>query len=108
MPYAPVHIRGERSGGNIALSWVRRTRYNGDSWETPTIPLNEETESYEVDILNGSTVVRTLTSATPSVTYTSAQEVADFGGTQTSLSLRVYQMSATIGRGRPAEETINV
>lgn len=107
-PYAPVHLRARRSGSDIALSWVRRTRFNGDSWDTSTIPLNEEAESYEVDIMDGSTVVRTLTTNTPSVTYTSAQEVADFGSTQSSLTFRVFQISATIGRGRPAEETQDV
>ncbi len=108
MPYAPAHLRAKRSGGDIVLSWVRRTRFNGDSWEVPDVPLNEEMESYEIDIMDGSTVVRTLTSSTPSVTYTSAQETADFGSTQSSLTFRVYQISATIGRGRPTEETKNV
>lgn len=107
-PYAPVHLRAARSGANIALSWVRRTRFNGDSWDVPDVPLNEESERYEVDIMNGSNVVRTLTATTPSATYTSAQEVADFGSTQSTLTFRVYQISATVGRGRAAQETADV
>lgn len=107
-PYAPVHLDGARVAGDIVLEWIRRTRFNGDSWDLETVPLNEESERYEIDIMNGSTVVRTLTSTTPSVTYTSAQEAADFGSTQMFITFRVYQMSAAVGRGRMAEETISV
>jgi len=34
--------------------------------------------------------------------------VADFGSAQTSLKFRVYQMSATVGRGSPGEDTVTV
>ena len=42
-----------------------------------------------------------LASATPSVTYASADQVADFGAEQPSYDIRVYQMSASYGRGTP-------
>jgi len=100
--YAPVHLKESYDSGDINLSWVRRDRLNADSWEQTEIPMSESTEAYEVDIYNGGSVVRTLTSSTPSVTYTSAQQVTDFGSTQSSLTWRVYQMSASYGRGTPA------
>ena len=31
-PYAPVHLRAARSGNTLSLSWVRRTRIDGDAW----------------------------------------------------------------------------
>ena len=52
-PLSPVHVRAVRAGGDVAFSWVRRTRLGGDSWETPEVPLGEDNESYEVDILDG-------------------------------------------------------
>jgi hypothetical protein len=36
------------------------------------------------------------------VLYAAADEIADFGAPQASLSIAVYQMSTTIGRGTPA------
>ena len=92
---------------DIGLSWVRRTRFDGDSWELSSIPLNEEVEEYELEILNGSTVVREVTGLTvPAYTYTEAMQMSDFGSAQTAfLTFRVYQMSTAVGRGIPAEET---
>lgn len=101
--YSPVKLEETYTSGNdIVLSWVRRDRLNSDSWEQVEIPLSEGSESYEVDIYDSDTVVRTLTANTTSVTYTSAQQTEDFGSNQTSLSWRVYQLSASYGRGTPA------
>jgi hypothetical protein len=51
---------------------VRRTRMGGDSWDAVEVPLAEEAERYEVDILDGTTVKRTLATISPSATYTAA------------------------------------
>ncbi len=56
----PVHVRGTRSGGDVTITWVRRTRIGGDTWETPEVPLGEDAERYEIDILDGGTIKRTL------------------------------------------------
>ena len=100
-PLSPVHVRGVRAGGDLTISWVRRTRLGGDVWDVPEVPLGEDSEAYEVDILDGATVVRTLTSGSPSVTYAGADQIADFGAAQASYAIRVYQMSAAYGRGTP-------
>jgi hypothetical protein len=108
-PYAPVQHSAVRGGSGVTLGWLRRTRFGGDGWDTADVPLNEEAEAYEVEVLNGSTVVRTFTGLTTnSVLYTTANELADFGSAQTTLKFRVYQMSATIGRGSPGEKTVTV
>jgi hypothetical protein len=100
-PLSPVHVRGARSGGDLLLTWVRRTRTGGDSWDGIDVPLGETEERYEIDILDGTTLKRTLTAATPTATYTAAQQTTDFGTPQPSISLRIYQISATRGRGTP-------
>jgi hypothetical protein len=102
-PLSPAHIRGVRSGGDLSLTWVRRTRIGGDSWDGIDAPLGETEERYEIDILDGTTVKRTLAATTPSATYTAAQQTADFGAPQPSISLRIYQISATRGRGTARE-----
>ena len=97
-PLAPVHLKAVRSGAGVAFSWIRRTRIDGDTW-VGEVPLGEDIEQYAIDILSGTNVVRTLITATPSVFYPSAAELADFGSAQASLHVRVAQISATIGRG---------
>lgn len=100
-PLSPVHVKGTRASGDIVMSWIRRTRSGGDNWELSDVPLGEESEMYEVDILDGGTVKRTLTSSAPSVTYSSADQIADFGSLQPSVSVKVYQTNLVFGRGPP-------
>jgi hypothetical protein len=107
-PYAPVHLRATRGEFGVVLSWIRRTRFDGDSWEAEEVPLGEAVERYEIDILEGTTVKRVLSSTTAQVLYASADEIADFGAPIAAISLRVVQMSALVGRGYPAEAVVSV
>lgn len=105
-PYSPVHLKQEKQiGGDIELTWIRRTRFEGDNWQSADAPLNEDTEQYEVDILSGplgvGAALRTLALTTNSYTYTVAQQIADFGTEQTEIDFAVYQISALVGRGTP-------
>lgn len=104
-PLSPSNVRGNRDTADLVITWARRTRHE-DNWLLGSIPLGETTERYEVDILNGSTVVRTLSTTTQSVTYTAAQQTTDFGSPQAAISIRVYQLSDSIGRGYPAARTV--
>jgi len=107
-PLSPVHVTARREGGGIRIRWVRRTRKDGDAWEAVDVPLGEDGERYEIDILRDGVAVRFLASTQPSVLYAAAHEAADFGGTQTMLSLRVAQVSATAGRGFEWSDTIKI
>jgi hypothetical protein len=40
------------------------------------------------------------------VTYTSAEQVADFGSDQIEVTVRIYQLSTNRGRGFPGKETV--
>lgn len=106
-PYSPVHVRGEIIAGDWVFSWVRRTRIAGDSWVPESVPLNEDFEAYEVDVMDGATVARTINTSSPSVVYTAAMQTADFGSAQSSITIRVYQMSVLYGRGEVREATLN-
>lgn len=106
MPWSPVHLRGARTDDGILLSWIRRTRKGGDSWDTVEVPLGEASEAYRVEILSGASVVRALESAVPQVLYESADELADFGAAQTALGIRVAQLSALVGAGRTQSANI--
>ena len=107
-PYSPVQITGVRDGsGNLTLNWIRRTRLGG-AWQGGIdVPLNETSEAYSVDILNGTNVVRTISGlTTPTANYTAAQQVTDFGSAQSSISVNVYQLSSVVGRGYAGSKVV--
>lgn len=110
-PWSPVHVDASESGGDITISWVRRTRTGGDSWEVLEVPLNEDAEAYEIDILDGnspSTVLRTISTSTTSATYTAAQQASDFSPVPSTFNIVIYQISSVFGRGVGREATITV
>ena len=104
--------RTARGPGDLVISWTRRSRaLAADSWTAAEVPLAEEREAYEVEVLDGSAVLRTLTTSTTSVTYPAAQQLADWGGLLgpgDTLDLRIFQLSALVGRGAPASVTLQL
>lgn len=106
VPLSPVHVRAaRRPGGDIALSWIRRTRRGGDTWEADDVPLAEAAEGYDVRILSGTAVRRTFTVSIPALVYTSADQLADFGSPPSSLTVEVRQRG-TRGLGPPLRATL--
>jgi hypothetical protein len=105
-PLAPVHLRARRDTDGVHVSWRIRKRGMGGVTFAARVPLGEASESYELEILSGITVVRTLSATTPAGLYATADEITDFGSAQPSLAVRLYQLSAAVGRGFPAIETL--
>jgi hypothetical protein len=106
-PYEPVHIRGTRdSSNNLTLTWIRRTRLSAPGLGNGLVPLGEENEAYEVDIIVGASVVRTISVTSPTTPYSAAQQTADGITPGAAVTGKVYQISATRGRGRPASFTV--
>jgi hypothetical protein len=105
MPYAPTLIKGARDGSqNLDITWVRRARKNGSWQNLIDVPLDESAEQYDVQIwtVGYGVLKRTLTSTTPTVTYTAAQQVTDFGSAQPSVTVKVFQRSPEFGLGHAA------
>jgi hypothetical protein len=107
LPLSPVHVAAVRAGDGIHISWIRRTRIDGDGWGIE-VPLGEESEAYVLDIISGGSAVRTIACLSPQALYAAANELTDFGAVQTSLHIRVAQLSATVGAGHTAEVTLAV
>jgi hypothetical protein len=105
LPLAPVHLAATRdaASGDIALSWVRCSRSDTDSWNTTDAPLDCFPEAYELTIFNGVTAVRTLAAATPTIAYSNAQQTADFSSLPSSFGFTVAQVSPVLGAGLAAE-----
>ena len=108
-PLAPVHINaGRDAAGNIIITWVRRTRIDGEWRDYADASLGEASERYEVDVYVGGASVATLSSMAPSVTWTVADQRAAAGLPVSSMLVRVYQISAVVGRGYPGNATITL
>ena len=105
-PLAPVHIAGERAGDDLTIEWTPRVRVGGGWDGSRIIALDEPVEAYEVDVLDGGTVLRTLSASTPTVAYTGAQQTTDFGAPQPQVEVRVYQISSRVGRGHAGAATV--
>lgn len=90
-PLSPVHLRAVRQTGGIALSWIRRGRLAADSWTAADIANDEGFERYRLEIVDGGTLIRTVETSEPGWLYAPADELADFGALQTSLTFRVSQ-----------------
>lgn len=108
LPLSPVRPAARRSESGIALSWLRRTRIDGDSWELAEVPLGEELERYELRILDGTTVLHTEIVNKPGWLYPAALEITHFGVMQPEIVLAITQISATVGRGRAWDGRVSV
>lgn len=113
-PYAVVGHSATLGGGDdITVDWERRTRVGGGLQDgTGSVPLSEDSEEYEIEIFDGpgGTEVREVTGLTSSTyTYTSANQVTDgFSPPLSQLTVKIYQISAQVGRGFVEEVTIDV
>ncbi|VAW21850.1 hypothetical protein MNBD_ALPHA12-1606, partial [hydrothermal vent metagenome] len=101
IPLAPAHLKAALvSGSNdISIGWTRRSRIGGNDWGGVEIALDFTPESYLVSIFNGSAIVRQLESTTPFVTYSQADQNADFGASPPAFDFLVQQVSAVYGPG---------
>ncbi|MGB0497802.1 MAG: phage tail protein, partial [Rubricella sp.] len=115
-PFSAAHVerpwRRPRMPGDLTIRWTRRSRaLSADSWGGLEVPLSEELEAYEVEILDGATVKRVLNTTTTSAVYTGSDQTADWGallGPGDTLDIRIYQLSALIGRGASRTVTLSL
>jgi hypothetical protein len=104
-PYSPCHLR--ISGGlaeDIDISWIRRTRIDGDSWQSVEVPLGEVSESYLLRIMGGVSVLREVMLTSPHWTYSAADQASD--AVTVPFQIAVAQVSDSFGPG--LFETIEV
>ncbi len=94
--FSPGFVQGQMIEGDLVMTWLRRDRalvtelpgYGGD------MPLTDAPEAYVVEVLDGSTVVRTLICSVETVTYTAAQIAADFGSPPSNFTVRIAQRNS--------------
>lgn len=104
-PLSPCHLRAEAMTSGWSITWLRRTRIDGDSWENFEVPLGEAQELYRLRVFNGTSVVREVTLGSPEWSYSAALAAAD--GVAGGFELRVAQMSDTFGPGLEARLVVS-
>jgi hypothetical protein len=106
-PYSPAHLKAApQQNGDIALTWIRRTRIEGDSWDLSEVPLGEEAEHYRVQVFSGESLVRETTAYNTSWTYSAAELASD--GVVGPITVAVSQISARYGPGLSKPLTLTV
>lgn len=94
-PLSPVEIGGGNAGYNSAwtINWKRRSRYKWQWEDLLDVGADEDSYDFEVAILNGATTVRTITvTGAQTTTYTHAQQDADFGYWQPTITVKIRQV----------------
>jgi hypothetical protein len=97
---------------DLLVTWDRRDRL-GDGTavdDTYDIPMSEAAERYDLEILNGSAIVRTVTGiAETQYIYSASNQTDDgFSPPLAELKFNLYQTSENIGRGFQASKTVTV
>ncbi|MGB0926484.1 MAG: baseplate multidomain protein megatron [Pikeienuella sp.] len=104
--YAPAHLKVSFDGAAYALTWVRRARLDGDSWEGIDPPLGNARESYRVRVFAGETLLRSFETPSPSAFYTTEDHNADGGAFP--ITFAVSQQSDQFGPGPESTVTFHV
>lgn len=106
-PYAVSNVRvGRDSSGTIYFNFNKRTRGLGllkDNFDIVDL----DGDSYQVDILKSGVPVRTITiSGATSGSYTTQNQIADFGANQSAVTAVFYKINSIVGRGYPLTVTL--
>jgi hypothetical protein len=97
-PYSVSHLGASRNAdSSIFVSWVRRTRIDGDSWQASEVPLGEDIESYTLRVLSGGSLVREVIVLAQSWIYMPSMQMVDLVGS--SFVVSVAQNSRSFGCG---------
>ncbi|HWL57411.1 MAG TPA: glycoside hydrolase/phage tail family protein [Paracoccus sp. (in: a-proteobacteria)] len=101
-PLSPCHL--SLSGSRI--SWIRRTRIEGDGWEGPDVPLGEAREQYSARLTRDGAVLAEALVGEPQWTVPAEQwNAARSGG---DFAVEIAQMSEIFGPGPYTRMVINV
>lgn len=107
LPLPVINVTGRRLANNDwYFTWVRQARVGIEWVNFSDVKQDEAIEQYNVYVINTSDnnkVVRTITvNDTQAATYTSAQQVTDWGSNRTTLSIAIVKVSPIVGLGVPA------
>jgi hypothetical protein len=98
LPLAPSNLRAQRlAGGDVMLSWVRRSPVEGNGSSEPG------GELFDVTIQGIDGPVRTFQCGSTMAVYSAAEQVADWGALPAAFTFTIAQVSGALGAGAAAE-----
>jgi hypothetical protein len=115
-PYAARNLAASFAGTDVLFDWDYRSRLAAGL--NPTNH-GEAALAFQIDIMDGADVIRTIAVTTNQATWTAAQQATDFGALPSSFTWSVFMMSAlgilvpghipaVAGRGYHAEQISTV
>jgi len=96
-PYRVAHLKAKRTNADLKVSWIRRTRVEGDLWKDTEVPLGEAEERYHIEVRQAGDVVRTQTTTSEDWIYQAADQSSELGAG--SFEIAVAQTSDRYGIG---------
>ena len=114
LAYKPICLTAVRDpvSGDINFSWTRRSRYCDTYYVTGAdVPIGQTFEQYELDVFNGSLIVRSWSPGSPGANYTASAQTTDWGAplqVGAAIACELYQLCDTMVYGYPNKVTITV
>lgn len=106
-PLSVAQIRGTRDGSNnLTITWYWRTRVGGQWLDNVDASFVEAAHAYEIEVMDGVTLKRTIAATTESASYTAAEQTTDGFTPGNAITVRIYQLSGKVGRGFVKEVTV--
>jgi len=106
-PLSPVNVTGTLISEEWTISFTKRTRMASNQWATGiAAPIGETALLFEFEFYEGSVFKKMYQSVTETFVYSAVNQMADFGYLPTTLTVKIYQISAVIGRGFGVEKTL--
>ncbi len=97
-PFSVCQLLASRGEDNsLNISWVRRSRIDGDTWMSADVPLGEESENYLVKVLKNSTILREAEVGVPMWVYSSGMQLDDV--ISSPFEIWISQVSKSFGPG---------
>ena len=103
-PFRPAHLRIDQNQSDWSVSWIRRTRIDGDGWDSFEVPLGEDSELYVLRVTIAGEIVREEQLTEPQWTYSATARAGD--GVTGSCDISVAQVSARFGPGPFAQVSL--
>ncbi|MEO0859905.1 MAG: glycoside hydrolase TIM-barrel-like domain-containing protein [Pseudomonadota bacterium] len=101
-PFAPAHLRAHRRDAGLDLTWIRRSRIAGDSWDSGTVPLGESSEMYRVAVFKQDGSLALDETVRDTHLSLSNGSLASAGAATGPITISVQQISDVVGPGPAA------
>jgi hypothetical protein len=97
-PYPVGHLRARATvDGGLHVTWIRRTRTDGDTWQAVEVPLGEETELYSVRVIQADLIRAEYSVPQAQFLYGAAMRLSDLQ--PGPYRIEVAQISSQYGPG---------